>query len=147
MNSDKFELNKCCFCGEQTPIDFCGKCVTVIKQNHTKITNVINLYLIEEEQKHNEMNKKQAIAQEKVQVINVMTPHYATAEYKREWRAKKKKELGEEEFKKQATAEKRVQRTGTADAKHLLTPEEKLERRQLSDKKYQEKQKAKKEQQ
>lgn len=152
---------ECCFCNTLTYSNFCMDCSVKIANNHDSILKfLIGMYPDAEplktyKQQPNKINPPNNTVpkQQNSNILivepknTIITIKKTDAEKKREWRAKKKEEIGEEEFRQRATAEKRIQRTGTADAKHLLTPEEKLERRQLSDKKYQEKQKAKKEQQ
>lgn len=165
---------ECCFCNTLGYSSFCMECSVKIANDHVSILKfIIGMYpdaeplqaykqktnniktenktenkTITNQQKTNnvEMENKTNTNQQK---SNIIVEHHkkTDAEKKREWRAKKKEELGEEEFKKQATIEKRIQRTGTAEQKRVMTPEEREINKQLSHKKYQEKQKAKKEQQ
>jgi hypothetical protein len=160
---------ECCFCNTLTYSNFCMDCSVKIANNHDSILKFLIAMYPDAEPLNTYKQQSNSVKPQNNPIVKqqpnpvkppnnpivkqqnpntlIEKPKKTDAERKRESRARLREEIGEEEFKKRATAEKRVQRTGTADSRHLLTPEEKLERRHISDKKYQEKQKAKQEQQ
>lgn len=152
MNNNHDNIQQCLFCGEITETNYCNNCITVIKENHIEIMELIKSECInvkpteEKKVEIHDINKILIIndGDNEILINDDDNENFNETTPQQRYTARQRTLLGEEAYKKKVAEERQFYRTGTTEKKARKTKEQIAETNRLKQQRYRDKKNAKK---